>query len=94
VTKTYDTVEVALFGWFDGEDECDPPEPDKRWMTLAPVEDDGSMGDEIATFVQRKRGGEYREDDAERVLGYAQLVLDAVRFYGEYGEYGDQRNEG
>jgi len=94
MTKTYDTVEVALFGWFDGEAECEPPEPGKRWMTLAYVEDDDSMGDEIATFVQRKRDDEYREDDAERVLAHARLVLDAVRFYGDHGEYVEQRNEG
>lgn len=33
-------------------DECDPPEPGKKWITIA-NEDDGCIGDEVAVIVRR-----------------------------------------
>src|SRR5574343_62506 len=46
----------GVFGPFDGNDDCDPPEPGKKWLTIATIEDtkDGPiMGDEMAIIVVR-----------------------------------------
>lgn len=40
-------------GWFDGESDCSPPEPGKRWLEIQELDDDGSQVEEIAVIVHR-----------------------------------------
>lgn len=68
MTTCYDTFQY--FGW---DDECDPPEPDKRWLTIA-----DNNGDEVAIIVQRKREGVFREDDAARKIADAEMIVNAL----------------
>ncbi len=59
-------------GWQDGETDCWPPEPDKRWLTVR----DGD-GEEYAVIVQRRtRNAAYDEAQAqEREDRAARIVL-------------------
>lgn len=41
-------------GWFEGEGDCEPPEPGKRWLEIHTLEAN-TEGDEIAIIVQRGR---------------------------------------
>lgn len=50
----------AVEGWFDGEGDCEPPEPGKHWLTI--TED----GEEYAIVVVRRQPG-VSETDPEHV---------------------------
>lgn len=70
-------------GWFDGETECEPAEPDKRWLAI--VDEDGN---EVCVFVQRKRHSyldgepvgrpDYVEEDAEYRESMAALICELL----------------
>lgn len=62
----------AVGSWFDGEGDCDPPEPGKEWLT---VEEDG---EELCILVLRRAafadeaaltaGRAEREERAQRIV--------------------------
>jgi hypothetical protein len=68
--------EFRVFGYFEGEHDCEPPEPDKRWWTVGMEADH-----EFAVFVQRKRDGEWQEQDTSEVYERALLVKNALNEY-------------
>lgn len=74
-------MKYYVTGWFYGDDVT-PTEPDKRWLT---IEDED--GNEVATLVQRKRGGIYREDDAQVRFGNAKLITDSLNREGAGSVY-------
>jgi hypothetical protein len=67
-------------GWYDGEDDCEPPEPGKRWLTVT-LDDE-----EFCVVVQRMT------EQPDGTLGYdeqgtlerskrADLIRDALHNY-------------
>lgn len=39
--------------WCDGAEECEPPEPNKWWIQIGPLEEDGSLIEEICIIMVR-----------------------------------------
>jgi len=73
--------DFRVSGYFEGEHDCEPPEPDKRWWAV--VDEDEN---EYAVFVQRKRDGVFREDDASDVYERAVTTKNALNeFFGKDG---------
>lgn len=62
-------------GWFDGESDCDPPEPGKRWLNI------GIDGDEFCIVVQRQVNGQYWEQISHEKEERARLVAEALNEY-------------
>ena len=50
MTETLPTIDEVVFGWYwaDGASDCEPPEPDREWITI--TED----GEELATIMHRR----------------------------------------
>jgi hypothetical protein len=72
-----------LFTWVGWDDECEPPEPGKRWLTIRDPD-----GEEFAIIVQRGKlpvGAEFHPEDyvfdegqAIVLEGHAQMIVDAL----------------
>lgn len=65
-------------GWHDGETECEPPEPGKAWLSIGPVEDDGSVSEELAIIVSRSTDPRIRatkERDAKAIVRALNLAF-------------------
>lgn len=60
-------------GWFDGESDCEPPEPGKFWLEIT------ENGEEIALVVHRMTG---REDDEamSRKAARAYWIAEALEY--------------
>lgn len=73
-------------GWFDGEEECSPPEPDKRWLEIIDIGPPPHVdSDVMCVLVQRKRQpvegvgvADYLEEDAQDREEKARLIADAL----------------
>lgn len=61
--------------WYYGEDDCSPPEPDKRWLAIEDTENDHR---EVCIVVQRKRDGVYRDDDETQKYDDAFEIISAL----------------
>jgi len=70
-------MKFGVHGWFDGEDSCEPPEPDKRWLTI------GLEDDEFCIVVQRKENGAYNEQTTSERETRAELIAEALNEYWE-----------
>lgn len=80
-------------GWFDGEEECSPPEPDKRWLEIIDIGPPPHVdSDVMCVLVQRKRQPvdpelgpvgvrDYLEEDAQDREEKAQLIAEALNLH-------------
>jgi len=62
-------------GWFDGECDCEPPEPGKYWLE---IQDDDMY--EFCVVVYRPKNGSFAEEDPQVRAREerAQLIVDAL----------------
>jgi hypothetical protein len=69
----------SYFTWHGWEDECEPPEPGKEWITIC------ENGEEIATIVHRTtehpEDAEWKRQKVER----ARLIVSALNFASAFG---------
>jgi|LakMenEpi03Aug12_release.lakeMendotaPanAssembly.Ray.scaffolds.fasta_scaffold590593_2 hypothetical protein len=72
----------GLSYWESGED-CDPPEPNKEWISIGIVDPEHGMFEELAVVVLRNRA--YFEKNQPEVVKYkietAQFIVDALNAY-------------
>jgi len=81
-------------GWEHGE-ELDPPEPGKEWLTIGPLNDDGTVTDELAVIVHRPSGHPDSEKWRADKVARAELIVAALNSFGRiatmretWGEFG------
>ena len=63
----------SWFGWTDGADACDPPEPGKQWLTITESDSDG-VENELAVIVHRHTGRDDGVQMAKKVASADRIV--------------------
>lgn len=66
------SARYSWHGWLNGEEDCDPPEPGKFWLSI--TED----GDELAIIVHRQWGDERDEPAKYEKEARAQRIVEAL----------------
>jgi hypothetical protein len=82
-------MKYAWSGWFDGEGDCEPPEPGKRWLEIHRMEPDGTVGEEIAVIVHRgtpitdsSPACFWDDETREKKESYAYAIVQGLNYMG------------
>lgn len=66
--------------YWDEDHDCNPPEPNKSWITIGPLEEDGTVQEEMAIIVCRDLARMELEHPelVQRKIFYAQHIVNAL----------------
>lgn len=71
------TQRYRIGGWYNGQEDCDPPEPNTEWLAIE------EEGEEIAVVILRTNTELDPEWCRERKVKDAVLIVNALNAYQE-----------